>query len=263
MILAQVSDLHITRPGERLSGFVDTAAYLGKAVAQLGRLKPRPDALLITGDLVEGGRTEEYAHLRQLLAPLAMPIYVIPGNHDDRDRLRVAFADHAYLPREGFLHYVIDHLPVTLIALDTVIPKKPGGMLDEARLLWLAARLHETEGKPVMLMMHHPPFATGIGFMDRMGFKEGLADFTRLISRYTNIERILCGHLHRAIESRVGGTLAMTCPATCHQIALDLGPTAPEVFTLEPPSFRLHFWNGHQLVTHTVAIGDFPGPYRF
>ena len=90
MILAQISDMHITRPGERLSGFVDTAAYLDKAVAQIGRLKPRPDALIITGDLVDGGRTEEYAHLRQLLAPLAMPMYVIPGNHDDRERLRVA-----------------------------------------------------------------------------------------------------------------------------------------------------------------------------
>ena len=263
MILAQISDLHIMRPGEKLSGIVDTAAGLRKAVEKIGQLKPRPDVLLITGDLVESGRTEEYVHLRKLLAPLAMPTYIIPGNHDDRDVLRAVFADHAYLPRDGFLHYVIDALPVTLIALDTVVPKKPGGMLDEARMLWLAARLHETQAKPAIIMMHHPPFATGIRFMDAMGLNTGAAEFARLVARYPNVERILCGHLHRAIEARVGNALAMTCPATCHQIVLALGERGPEAFTLEPPGYRLHYWNGSQLVTHTAAIGDFPGPYSF
>jgi 3',5'-cyclic AMP phosphodiesterase CpdA len=263
MILAQITDLHVTRRGEKLSGLIDTAGYLKKAVARINKLDPQPDALLITGDMVNDGTEAEYEHLRELLAPIAVPIYVIPGNHDDRSALRAAFADHAYLPKEGFLQYVIDAFPVRIIALDTVNPGKGGGMLDKARLLWLEERLHETQGNPTLIMMHHPPFVTGIGFMDAIGLNEGGADFARLVSRFPNIERILCGHVHRAIDARVGSTVAMACPATCHQISLELRANGPEGFTLEPPGFRLHVWNGKQLVTHTAVIGDYPGPYGF
>jgi 3',5'-cyclic AMP phosphodiesterase CpdA len=263
VILAQISDLHIGLPGVKLSGVVDTADYLRKAVRQIGRLAPTPDALLITGDLVDHGHAEEYRRLRELLSPLAMPVYVIPGNHDDRDALRRAFSDHGYLPHAGFLHYVIDTLPVIIIALDTVVPREAGGALDEARLLWLAARLHETQGRPTVIMMHHPPFDTGIGFMDSCGLLVGAAEFARLMAGNANVERILCGHVHRAIEARIGTSIAMTCPSTCHQIPLDLTDNGPEAFTLEPPGFRLHRWDGARIVTHTAAIGDFPGPYPF
>src|SRR5947209_6013937 len=98
MILAQISDLHVCRRGEKLSGRVDTAAYLRKAVTRISQLNPLPDALLITGDMVNDGTAEEYEHLRELLAPLTMPMYVIPGNHDSREGMRASFADHAYLP---------------------------------------------------------------------------------------------------------------------------------------------------------------------
>ena len=263
MILAQISDLHVDLPGKKLAGRVDTAACLARAVAQIERLRPQPDVLLITGDLVNQARAEEYVHLRELLSPIRIPTFVIPGNHDDRDNLRAAFADHTYLPREGFLHYAIDDYPLRIIALDTVVPGEDGGALDEARLLWLAARLHESEGRPVIIVMHHPPFLCGIDFMDAMGLQQGRDDFTRLVARYPNVERILCGHIHRAIEARVGSAIAMTCPATCHQIALSLEADAPGAYTLEPPGFRLHLWDGRQMVTHTMAIGNFPGPYRF
>ncbi|MBA2690403.1 MAG: phosphodiesterase [Burkholderiales bacterium] len=262
MILLQISDLHIGLPGELLSGVVDTAAALARAVDQISRLTAQPDGLLISGDLVNRGSPEEYSHLRELLAPLTMPIYVVPGNHDDRDNLRAAFADQLWLPKQGYLHYTVDDFPVRIIALDTVVPGAPGGMLDQARLGWLAERLQETHGKPTLIMMHHPPFKTGIRFMDAMGLRHGNADFVRLVARYPNVERIVCGHVHRASEARVGNSLAMTCPATCHQVSLEFDE-AIGGFTLEPPGFRLHWWNGEELISHSAAIGDFPGPYRF
>ena len=117
MILAQISDLHVDLPGKKLAGRVDTAACLARAVAQIERLRPQPDVLLITGDLVNQARAEEYVHLRELLSPIRIPTFVIPGNHDDRDNLRAAFADHTYLPREGFLHYAIDDYPLRILAL--------------------------------------------------------------------------------------------------------------------------------------------------
>src|SRR5512145_1949200 len=119
MLIAQISDTHIRPMGVLAMGRVDTAGYLARAVAHINALRPAPDVVLVTGDLVDAGMAEEYAHLRALLAPLAMPFHLIPGNHDRRDALREAFADHRYLPREGFLQYVVDSGPLRLIALDT------------------------------------------------------------------------------------------------------------------------------------------------
>ena len=106
-------------------------AILERAVAHVNALDPRPDVVLATGDLVDGGKPEEYARLRRLLAPLAMPVYLIPGNHDARDALRAVFADHAYLPRSR---------------LPAVHDRGPAGAPDRARYagagqgLWRAVR---------------------------------------------------------------------------------------------------------------------------
>src|SRR5258705_13906314 len=102
MLIAQISDMHVKAEGELLYGRIDTAGFLERAVAHVMTLDPRPDVVLATGDLVEGGKPEEYALLRRLLAPLAMPVYLIPGNPDARDALRAAFPDHGYLPGSGF-----------------------------------------------------------------------------------------------------------------------------------------------------------------
>src|SRR5260370_37007817 len=139
MLIAQISDMHVKAEGELLYGRIDTAGFLERAVAHVAALDPPPDVVLATGDLVEGGKSEEYVRLRRLLAPLAMPVHLIPGNHDARDALREVFADHAYLPRTGFLHYTIQTLPVRLIALHTLVPGKPCGALRSEPLAWLEA----------------------------------------------------------------------------------------------------------------------------
>ena len=84
MLIAHITDTHITSPGTLLMGIVDTASTLERAVAALNRLDPSPDTIVLTGDLVESGAPEEYAHLQALLAPLRMPVFVIPGDHDSR-----------------------------------------------------------------------------------------------------------------------------------------------------------------------------------
>jgi 3',5'-cyclic-AMP phosphodiesterase len=263
MLIAQITDFHIRAPGKLAYRRVDTAAFLRRCVAQLMRLDPLPDIVLATGDLVDFGLPAEYRHLRELLAPLTMPVYLIPGNHDERGALRGEFSDHAYLPRDGeFLQYTVDAYPLRLIALDTVVPMEGGGILCERRLAWLAERLNDARDKPTVIIMHHPPFKTGIGHMDAVGLADTEA-LGHIVARHPQVERILCGHLHRSIQVRFHGTIASTCPSPAHQVALDLRPDAPSAFMLEPPGYQLHHWNGAQLVTHTACIGDFAGPYPF
>ncbi|WP_326543199.1 phosphodiesterase [Pseudorhodoferax sp.] len=265
MLIAQLSDLHIRADGRPAYGIVDTAGMLAACVVQLQRLDPQPDAVLVTGDLADHGRPADYALLRELLAPLAMPLFLLPGNHDEREALRAAFPgprfDH--LSQEsGFVQYAVDLGPLRLLALDTVVPQQGHGVLCAQRLDWLERRLAE-DPRPAIVAMHHPPFATGIAHMDAIGLLQGAAELDAILRSHPQVERVLCGHLHRAIQARFGGTLASTCPSPAHQIALDLRAGAPDCFTLEPPGYQLHAWRGGRLVTHTVVLGDWPGPYRF
>jgi 3',5'-cyclic AMP phosphodiesterase CpdA len=263
MLIAQISDMHVKAEGELLYRRIDTAGFLERAVAHVGALDPRPEVVLATGDLVDGGKPEEYAHLRRLLAPLAMPVHLIPGNHDARDVLREVFPDHTYLPPTGFLQYAIEGLPVRLIALDTLVPGKGYGELCAERLGWLEARLGESD-RPTILFMHHPPFDCGIAVFDDTRLMRGEPQLAALVRRHGNVERVMCGHVHRPIQVRWAGTMASIAPSTAHQATLDLHDKAPLSMMMEPPGLALHLWRpGTGLVTHVSYIGTYDGPSPF
>jgi Icc protein len=149
------------------------------------------------------------------------------------------------------------------VALDTTVPRRGDGALCQARLDWLARTLAEQPERPTLMLMHHPPFATGIKGMDAIGLLQGREAFIDIIAPYRNIERILCGHLHRSIVCRVGSTVASSCPGTAHQIPLDLRADEAPGFNFEPPGYQLHWFSPQGLVSHHAIIGEYPGPYGF
>lgn len=263
--LIQLTDLHIREPGMLTYRRVDAAHYLEQAIKSVLALPQRPHAIIITGDLTDFGRAQEYAHVRTLLAPLgALPIYLMPGNHDDRDALRAAFPEHRYLGQDGFIQYSVDIEGLRLIALDTLVPGQSAGALCPQRLQWLEAELATSGDRPVIVALHHPPFQTLIGHMDKIGLLHGAPELEAIISRYPNVERVISGHLHRSIQVGFGRTVAMTAPSTAHQVCLDLAPDAASAWTLEPPGFMVHARpEGGRLISHTMPCGEFEGPYPF
>ncbi|WP_118179279.1 phosphodiesterase [Paraburkholderia phosphatilytica] len=268
MLLAQISDLHIKRPGALAYRRVDTAAFLARCVARLNALDPRPDAVLVTGDLVDHGAPEEYEHLKSLLAPLEIPAYLMVGNHDARDALRHVFSERAELAAGGdFVNYTADIGPVRLIALDSMVPGASGGTLCDARLAWLAEELQATAAsqQPVVIGLHHPPFVSGIGHMDAARLDpRASAKFAALLAQYPNVERVICGHVHRTMFVRFGGTIATAAPSPAHQVALDLRDDAPSAFRMEPPGFLLHRYTPEEgFVTHHAYVDEADGPYPF
>ena len=263
MLIAQISDTHVCAEGTKLYGRIDTNAGLARAVETINRLNPRPDLVLASGDLAESGEPGQYAMLRKLLAPLEMPLSVLPGNHDSGDAFRAAFADHAYLPQEGeFLHYGVELGPLSLIALDTRIPGEHDGRLCAERLGWLEAQLQAHRDRPTLIAMHHPPVAIGVDWLDRLGCAnaEGLA---AVVSRHPQVERILCGHVHRAAQRRFAGTIVATAPSTAYQVALELGHDGEPHLIPEPPAFLLHRFHAGALVSHVAAVGDFGAPQPY
>ncbi len=85
MLIAQITDLHVRPRGLPAYRVSETNTMVARAVAHLLALDPRPDLVLISGDLTDCGLPEEYEELRGMLARLPMPVHVIPGNHDRRE----------------------------------------------------------------------------------------------------------------------------------------------------------------------------------
>ena len=262
MLIAQITDTHIRLPGRLAYRRVDTAAMLRTCVRELMALDPQPDLIVHTGDLVDFGDDAEYAHLREIMAPLRIEIIAIPGNHDAREPMRRAFADHLHLPPGEFLQFAVQRGPLRIVGLDTLVPGAGRGALCSDRLTWLDAALGAEPDVPTVILMHHPPFLTGIAHMDRLGLT-GREEFAATAARHPQIQAILCGHVHRTVHARVGGRAAMICPSPAHQVALDLTADGPSAFRLEPPGYMLHRWHDNQLVSHAAVIGDWPGPFPF
>ena len=263
MIVAQITDPHIKAGGKLAYRKVDTVAGLTACVDHLNSLEVRPDVVVMSGDLTDFGTPDEYAFARPILDELSMPYFVVPGNHDGRDAMRHAFADHSYLPLEGFLNYAIEDYPVRLIGLDTLVTGKPYGNMCQDRLDWLAACLDQDRDKPTLIFMHHPPFITGIGHMDWQNCRNNEA-LGGIIAGHRQVQMVLCGHVHRAIETRWAGTVASIGPSPCHAVALDLVENPVPAFAIEPPACRLVYLNeNNQLIGHLSFIGDFGGSYPF
>lgn len=262
MLLAQISDPHITEPGRLVSGRSDTAAYLRRCVQRLCRLATPPDAVIVTGDLVDRGAIREYEQLRELLAPLAMPVYLLMGNHDDRASFREVFRDTRY--GGEFVQYSVDVGDLRVIALDTNDPGKPGGRLCTTRRAWLERELSAADGRQVVIALHHPPFATGIPWVDACSLdRDDTAALAAIVSQHPNVERVIAGHLHRSITTRFAGTLASTAPSCAHQVELGFTQDTIAGFTFEPPAFLQHMLVDGSLVSHYTQVDDADGPYAF
>ena len=262
MIIAQLSDFHARPHGRPAYGIVDTNAAIREAIDAVLAMEPRPDCVLVTGDLSDCGLAEEYGIVREQLARLPMPVYVVPGNHDRRESFAAELGqDLPYLPKSGFLHYTVEDFPVRLIGLDTVIAGEDGGEICAEREAWLAERLAEGQGRPTLIFMHHPPFAVGVDGMDIMPCRVS-PSFVDLIARHPEIERVLCGHYHRPIQLRFAGTIGYVVPGTANQVALDLRAGTENMFVMEPPAIAIHVWKpGTGVVSHLQPIGDY-GPRR-
>jgi 3',5'-cyclic-AMP phosphodiesterase len=265
MLIAQITDLHMRPPGMAAYRVAETNMMTERAIDALLALQPRPDVVLITGDMTDCGLETEYALLRELLGRLPMPVYMVPGNHDRRDNLKRAFADWPTISSDpDFVQFVVDDFPVRLIGLDTVIPGESGGMLCERRLDFLARSLSAVPEKPTVIFMHHPPYDCGIVHMDRIRLGQGTERLAQLVRSHGHVERILCGHHHRPIEALFGGTIASIAPGVAHQVAFDLREEHAGALVLEPPAFRLHRYRPETgIVSHMVYVERFTGPFPF
>jgi Icc protein len=235
LLIAQISDTHILASESDSPAAQLRADCLRRCIADINL--QHPDAVIFTGDTAQHGQPEEYARLRELLAPLEAPLYLIPGNRDDNEAMRAAFNDKSYLPESGdFLHYAIEDYPVRLVAIDSTSFGERKGVFCPERQAWLDAVLSEQPNRPTLLFIHHPPFDVDDHYVGGYRRAEEATALTELVSRHPQIAGMLCGHVHCPGQQRWAGTLASLMPS----VAVDLRKGIDETEARERPIYMLH-----------------------
>lgn len=260
--ILQISDTHIVPEGMLVSGRLDTSDALARLVKRITDIRDQlglVDALVVSGDLSDDGSADSYVRFKSLIAPLGLPTYVIPGNHDAREPMRTAFRD--VLPDAGPLNWARQIGDIHLIGLDTLVEGQGLGTLSDDSLSFLRGALIEAGGAPVLLALHHPPFACGISFMDTIGLsnRDVLRD---IVAGYDGRLQLVCGHIHSMIVGDVAGHVAISAPSPSSTIAYDRRADAPVGFMKQEDGLLLHRWDGG---FQTIRIGPVSGsgPFPF
>ena len=226
--IVQLTDLHLkTTPGSRLWG-VDVDAGLSAVLARIRERHPQPDCILATGDLV-GDEPEAYDRVRELLEPLGVPVYCLPGNHDFPARM-------AQTLRRGLVRWQRSLIAGgwQIILLDSSVPGTPDGHLayGELALLDTALRMHPE--LPALVCLHHNPVPTGTPWLDTMTVSNGAALFA-VLDRHPQVRAVVWGHIHAEFSARRGNVQLLATPATCMQFK----PNTPEPQLDDlPPGYR-------------------------
>jgi 3',5'-cyclic AMP phosphodiesterase CpdA len=253
-LLVQISDTHIVERGTLLYGMADTARHLGDTVAEINAMRPRPDAVLITGDLVEHPGPVTYSHFRDLIEPFEVPVYLMPGNHDDPDIMWGYFRDTGMFPgTPPHYQYVIEDFPFRVLMLNSHFDNSELPSFGPRPLQWLDDKLAASD-RPALIAIHQPPMKTGIGFIDMVGSQCYWA-MVELLQRHPQVLKIICGHGHLDLQGRLGDVPVQMIGSIAHQlIAGRVHDIAPSFDNVRVPPV-LHHW-----IDGDIVSGYYPWP---
>lgn len=204
--VVQLTDLHLLKtPGELLYG-VDSGAALEQAVIQLSALNPKPSALVLTGDIAQDGEPMSYHRVAEILKCLQVPIYALPGNHDDLTNMRAAWSE----TNIAILQTVSWH-QWSCIPIDSTIAGRDHGNIDETRLRQLQQALAQAGSHHVLIALHHGPSYHCSAFDCLLQNRDQLL---QLLSQYPCVKGVIAGHIHCHGDETVNAIRLMATPSS-------------------------------------------------
>lgn len=221
MKLIQITDIHLTTPGQTIAGR-DPNANFERALTHALDNHPDAEAVIVTGDLSDWGEAGDYARLRARLTDVEVPVHLCIGNHDDRETFLATFPE--LRDDAGFVQKVVPLSKGQAVLLDTWEQDTHAGSYCDARAAWLDQTLNDLDG-PVWLFLHHNPVPMGMAAMDQIM----LLDADRLgdvLDRHrAKVAHIFHGHCHLPLAGSFRG-IPFTAPrGTNHAGWPDFGDT--------------------------------------
>ncbi len=230
VVLLQITDLHLhAAPDSQMRGVTTQDTFL--SVLDYSRKVPRwpPDAILVTGDIVQDGSQAGYKRFRETLQALNLPVLCVPGNHDDPVLMAGLLMSPPFqlCGEAKFGKWRI-------LLLNTFQKENHAGALGFSGLTALVSSLKEFSDEHVLICMHHQPIPMGSAWLDRIGLQDA-EPFLDIINRHNQVRGVVWGHVHQASDRDRNGVRFLSTPSTCSQFLPD-----SEFFTLDsrPPGLR-------------------------
>jgi Icc protein len=214
-IVLQISDLHLLpRPGDTMYG-MDTEDSFHRVLEFALAAHPKIDLILVTGDLTQEPCLDSYRRIAEKLQASGISCICLPGNHDDPGLMQSALnGGRISCDKQAFL----DNWQI--IALNSLIPGKPGGRLDKQELRFLEDCLLAYPERYALVAVHHHCQKTGSLWMDTMMI-ENSGELLAALRRYPKVRAVTCGHVHQVMERQSDGIRLFSAPSTCFQFEPD------------------------------------------
>jgi 3',5'-cyclic AMP phosphodiesterase CpdA len=248
LTIAHLTDTHFgNRPG-----VADRNRRVAESVARIA-----PDVVVVTGDVADHGRAEEYAEALDVYADLPAPVLWGTGNHDVREPFAEAFFG---LPTGEPLNAEYDVAGVRFLMLDSLVPAPPGERIDHGELAqptldWLDAELASSL-LPTFVCWHHPPRPVGVPWMDSILLRDPDA-LERVLAAHSHVVASLVGHVHMAVSTTFAGRPLLVGGGVSSTIPLE-GEDLPRIWLDAPPTYAIHLLDVHDgnrvLTTHWRAL---------
>ena len=258
MLIAQITDLHIGF--DRDNPHELNVRRLNMVIDQLNELQPRPDLLLVTGDLVENGDdVGAYSHMIALVGRWQGPTLWAIGNHDDRAHFRTALPK-VPVDANGFIQYEHDFGGLRWVVIDTLDAGRHGGAFCELRAAWLPNDWQRGRGSD----SDCPPSSSG-RYRNRLDERRAAGGYGSSGLRGDRAgwpgRGDACRAVHRPAATSFAGKPLIIAPSTAPLVALDLDhvdplhPDGRALIIADAPAYALHRWDDGRLLTHFEIAG--------
>ena len=215
MLIAQLTDTHITVPQNKSEDCYVKLDALKKSVFQINKLDPLPDVVIHTGDLSHNGRTDEYKLTKSIMDKLKVPYLITAGNRDSTSNLINEFGLRSVAcHNQQLLQYSFDVAGYRLISVDSSSQNSNLGFLNFSKLAHLDGLLRQKQSCPTVIFMHHPPINLSSSEPPEHEYENlrMIKNFAEIVDRHPQIVAFLCGHIHREFSSHINASPVMVMP---------------------------------------------------
>lgn len=210
----QITDTHLFKNDQHEMFGVNTNKNFYSTLKKIHQSKEfNPDLFILTGDLSQDESEESYQKISDAMNEFGKKVYWIPGNHDNIATM------HKIFDKNPLFAYVnnVSLNDWELVFLNTKIDGHDKGFISETELINLENTLASLKkNKPIAIIMHHHPIEVNTPLIDQYILMNA-HNFWEIIDKNTDVNLIICGHVHGDYSIKRKNVHIETAPATCLQ----------------------------------------------
>ncbi len=202
-------------------------------IQQINALPVPVDFVLHTGD-VAGKAHMDYGFMRDLFGQINCPVIYVPGNHDHGEGLALLNQSETLDVREYEMN------GVQIVCLDSSrYGKDHGGWLSDAQLAHMEALCTANDPRPLLVAVHHHPFAVDVAWLDNLRLGNGGALHEILRRAQARLRGVFYGHIHHSVDILKDGILYSSVASAAYQFIGWPGQAQASLDLAADPGFNL------------------------